>query len=143
MKTISAKPHEVERSWCVVDASGQNVGRLASRLAHILRGKHKPEYTPHVDVGDYIIVLNANKVAISGNKAKDKQYYRHSGYPGGIKQISFDKLLEQDSRKIIMNAVKGMLPKTRLGRSMIKKLKVYVGVEHPHEAQQPQKLEGF
>lgn len=140
MKTYSAKPHEVKRDWYWVDASDWTLGRLASEIAYRLRGKHKAEYTPHVDTGDYIIVLNADKIKITGNKAKQKQYYHHSGYPGGLKSISFEKLQEKKPEKIIEEAVKGMLPRGPLGRAMLGKLKVYSGTEHPHTAQQPQAL---
>ncbi|AHE68220.1 50S ribosomal protein L13 [Legionella oakridgensis] len=141
MKTFSAKPHEVKRDWYVVDASNKILGRLASEIAHRLRGKHKPEYTPHVDTGDYIIVTNAEKVTVTGRKFKNKMYYNHTGFPGGIKSISFDKLQEKNPVRIIERAVKGMLPKNPLGREMYRKLKIYVGTEHPHTAQQPKKLE--
>lgn len=141
MKTFSAKPHEVKRDWYVVDASEKVLGRLATEVARRLRGKHKAEYTPHVDTGDYIIVTNADKVTVTGRKFKDKMYYNHSGYPGGIKSISFEKLQEKNPVRIIERAVKGMLPKNPLGREMYRKLKVYAGTEHPHTAQQPQKLE--
>lgn len=140
MKTISAKPETVKRDWFVVDASGQTLGRLASEIARRLRGKHKPEFTPHVDTGDYIVVINAGKVAITGNKAQAKQYYHHTGYPGGLKSISFEKLVVAKPEKPLEIAVKGMLPKGPLGRAMLSKLKVYGGAEHPHAAQQPQEL---
>ncbi len=142
MKTFSAKSHEVNRDWCVIDATNKNLGRLAAKLAHRLKGKHKPEYTPHVDVGDYLVVINASKIGLSGkNKRTDKTYYSHTGYPGGLKTITFDKWLAKDPRAVIENAVKGMLPKNPLGRAMLKKLKVYAESEHPHEAQQPKVLE--
>ncbi len=141
MKTFSAKAHEVKRDWYVVDASDKVLGRLATEIARRLRGKHKAEYTPHVDTGDYIIVTNAEKVTVTGRKFKDKIYYSHSGFPGGIKSISFDKLQKKNPTRIIERAVKGMLPKNPLGREMYRKLKIYVGTEHPHEAQQPKKLE--
>ncbi|MCP0914567.1 MULTISPECIES: 50S ribosomal protein L13 [Legionella] len=141
MKTFSAKPHEVKRDWYVVDASEQVLGRLATEIARRLRGKHKAEYTPHVDTGDYIIVTNAEKVMVTGRKFKEKMYYHHSGFPGGIKSVSFDKLQETNPERIIERAVKGMLPKNPLGREMYRKLKIYVGAEHPHAAQQPKKLE--
>ena len=140
MKTFSAKPETVKRDWFVVDASGKTLGRLATELARRLRGKHKPEYTPHVDTGDYIVVINADKVAVTGNKAQAKQYYHHTGFPGGIKSISFEKLIAAKPEKPIEIAVKGMLPKGPLGRAMLSKLKVYAGAEHPHTAQQPQEL---
>ena len=138
MKTYSAKPADVERNWCVVDAEGVVLGRLASVIATRLRGKHKPIFTPHIDCGDNIIVINAEKVRVTGNKATDKLYYSHSGYPGGLKSISFEKLQERSPEKVIKLAVKGMLPRTPLGRAMFKKLKVYAGTDHPHSAQQPQ-----
>lgn len=141
MKTFSAKPAEVERDWFVIDASGKTLGRMATEIAHRLRGKHKPEYTPHVDTGDYIIVVNAEKVAVTGNKAKDKIYHSHTGYPGGLKSISFEKLIDKAPERTIESAVKGMLPRNPLGRAMFGKLKVYAGAEHPHGAQQPQALE--
>lgn len=141
MKTFSAKNHEVKRDWYVVDASEKTLGRLATEIARRLRGKHKAEYTPHVDTGDFIIVTNAEKVTVTGRKFKDKMYYSHSGYPGGIKSISFDKLQAKSPTKIIERAVKGMLPKNPLGREMYRKLKVYAGNEHPHAAQQPMQLE--
>ncbi len=140
MKTLSAKPHEVKRDWYIVDASDKVLGRLASQVAHRLRGKHKAEYTPHVDTGDYIIVTNAEKIRVTGNKAKQKLYYRHSEYPGGIKSESFEKLLARNPARIIELAVKGMLPKNPLGRDMFRKLKIYSGSEHPHVAQQPKEL---
>ena len=138
MKTYSAKPHEVEQNWLLVDAEGQTLGRMASGIATRLRGKHKAEFTPHVDTGDYVVVINAEKVRVTGNKATDKLYYSHSGYPGGLKSISFEKLQERSPEKVIKLAVKGMLPRTPLGRAMFKKLKVYAGTDHPHSAQQPQ-----
>ena len=141
MKTFSAKAHEVKRDWYVVDASDLVLGRLATEIARRLRGKHKAEYTPHVDTGDYIVVTNAEKVTVTGRKFKEKIYYSHSGFPGGIKSISFDKLQQKNPISIIERAVKGMLPKNPLGREMHRKLKVYVGNEHPHTAQQPKKLE--
>ena len=140
MKTFSAKPETVKRDWYVVDASGLTLGRLATEIATRLRGKHKPEYTPHVDTGDYIVVVNAEKVHVTGNKAQDKIYYSHSGFPGGIKSINFEKLISRAPERVIESAVKGMLPKGPLGRAMFKKLKVYAGNEHPHAAQQPQEL---
>ena len=138
MKTYNAKPHEVEQNWLLVDADGQTLGRMASGIATRLRGKHKAEYTPHVDTGDYVVVINAEKVKVTGNKATDKIYHSHSGYPGGLKSISFEKLQERSPEKVIKLAVKGMLPRTPLGRAMFKKLKVYAGTNHPHGAQQPQ-----
>jgi|TARA_R110000850_G_scaffold13440_3_gene43511 large subunit ribosomal protein L13 len=141
MKTLSAKPESVRRDWYVVDAAGKTLGRLSSEIASRLRGKHKPEYTPHVDTGDYIVIVNAEKVAVTGKKASDKMYHRHTGYIGGLKSISFDKLIVKAPEQIIETAVKGMLPKGPLGREMFKKLKVYAGDVHPHAAQQPQALE--
>lgn len=141
MKTLSAKPERVRRDWYVVDAAGKTLGRLSSEIASRLRGKHKPEYTPHVDTGDYIVIVNAEKVAVTGKKASDKMYHRHTGYIGGLKSISFDKLIVKAPEQIIETAVKGMLPKGPLGREMFKKLKVYAGDVHPHAAQQPQALE--
>ena len=141
MKTFSAKSHEVKRDWFIIDANGKVLGRLATEIARRLRGKHKAEYTPHVDTGDYIIVTNAEKVTVTGRKFKEKMYYNHSGFPGGIKSISFDKLQKKDPARIIERAVKGMLPKNPLGRDMYRKLKVYIGTDHPHAAQQPQQLE--
>lgn len=141
MKTFTATPETVTRDWFVVDADGKTLGRIATEIATRLRGKHKPEYTPHVDTGDYIIVINAEKVTVTGNKAKGKTYYSHSGFPGGIKQISFEKLQAHKPEMIIEKAVKGMLPKGPLGRAMFRKLKVYAGAEHNHAAQQPQVLD--
>ena len=141
MKTFSAKPAEVKRDWLLVDADGKTLGRLATEIARRLRGKHKPEYTPHVDTGDYIVVVNAEKVHVTGNKAQDKMYHHHTGYVGHLKSISFDKLRDHAPERILEHAVKGMLPKNPLGRAMFKKLKVYAGTEHPHAAQQPQALE--
>jgi len=140
MKTISAKPETVKRDWYIIDASGKTLGRMAVEIAHRLRGKHKPEYTPHVDTGDYIVVINAEKVHVTGKKATDKMYHRHTGYPGGLKSISFEKLIDKAPERVIQNAVKGMLPKGPLGRAMFKKMKVYAGDVHPHAAQQPQEL---
>jgi|SRR5690606_5705365 len=140
MKTFSAKPDAVQRDWFIVDAAGKTLGRLAAELAHRLRGKHKPEYTPHVDTGDYIVVVNAEKVHVTGKKASDKIYYSHSEFPGGIKQISFEKLIDKAPTRALEIAVKGMLPHNPLGRAMFRKLKVYAGTEHPHTAQQPQTL---
>lgn len=140
MKTYSAKANEIKRQWYVVDASGQPLGRLASQIAKYLRGKHKPQYTPHVDVGDHIIVINAAKVAVSGNKMSDKIYYRHSGYVGSIKSQSLEKLLAEHPQRVIEKAIKGMLPNNPLGRAMFRKLRVYSGGEYRHTAQQPQQL---
>ncbi|MCG7531346.1 50S ribosomal protein L13 [Psychrobium sp. MM17-31] len=141
MKTFSAKPESVKRDWYVVDADGKTLGRLATEIASRLRGKHKPEYTPHVDTGDYIVVINCEKIAVTGAKRTDKTYYHHTGYIGGIKSITFDKLLDKAPEQIIEKAVKGMLPKGPLGRAMFRKLKVYAGSEHQHAAQQPQVLD--
>jgi large subunit ribosomal protein L13 len=140
-KTYMAKPGEVTREWYVVDASGKTLGRLATEIARILRGKHKPQYTPHVDVGDFVIVINAEKIAVTGRKLDQKRYYRHSGYPGGLRSITLRRMLEKHPERVIRLAVKGMLPKNRLGRRMLKKLKVYAGPEHPHQAQQPKPLD--
>ncbi len=141
MKTFSAKPEEVRRDWYVVDASDKVLGRLASQIAHRLRGKHKPEYTPHVDTGDYIVVVNAEKLRVTGAKPTEKKYYRHSGFPGGIYETNFTKLQQRFPERILQKAVKGMLPKGPLGYAMLKKLKVYAGGQHPHAAQQPRPLE--
>lgn len=141
MKTFSAKSSEVKRDWYVVDASDKVLGRLASEIAHRLRGKHKPEYTPHVDTGDYIVVVNAEKVAVTGNKENDKVYYHHTGHPGGIKSTSFKDMIAKHPTRVIESAVKGMLPKNKLGRAMMSKLKVYAGEQHAHTAQQPKPLE--
>ena len=141
MKTFTAKPETVKRDWYVVDATGKTLGRLASELALRLRGKHKAEYTPHVDTGDYIIVLNADKVAVTGNKRTDKVYYRHTGYVGGLKEATFEEMIARRPERVIEIAVKGMLPKGPLGRAMYRKLKVYAGNEHNHAAQQPQVLD--
>ena len=140
MKTVSTKPADVTRDWYVVDAEGKTLGRMATEIARRLRGKHKPEYTPHVDTGDYIIVVNAEKVRVTGNKAEDKMYYRHTGYPGGLRSMSFEKMVDHAPERTVEFAVKGMLPKGPLGRAMYAKLKVYAGTEHPHQAQQPQAL---
>ena len=140
MKTISAKAENVKRNWFVIDADGQTLGRLATEVARRLRGKHKTEYTPHVDTGDYIVVVNAEKVQVTGRKASDKMYYRHTGHPGGLKETNFTQMIERSPEKVIELAVKGMLPRNPLGRAMYRKLKVYAGQEHPHEAQQPENL---
>ena len=141
MKTYSAKPADVKHDWFVVDATDVVLGRLAAEIAHRLRGKHKPEFTPHVDTGDFIVVVNAAKLRVTGNKTLDKKYYRHSGYPGGIYETNFGKMQERFPGRALEKAVKGMLPKGPLGYAMIKKLKVYAGGEHPHAAQQPKALE--
>ena len=141
MKTLSAKTHEVKRDWLIIDASDKILGRLATQIATRLRGKHKPIYTPHVDTGDYIVVINAEKVVVTGNKAQDKKYFHYSGFPGGMKETNFAKMIQKKPEQVIELAVKGMLPKNPLGREMFRKLKVYAGSEHPHHAQQPQTLE--
>ena len=140
MKTYFATSESVEHKWYLVDASGKVLGRLASQIAKYLRGKNKPEYTPHADAGDYIVVIHADQVKVTGNKEKEKVYYRHSGYPGGLKETTFKKLQAKDPTRIIEIAVKGMLPKNPLGREMLRKLKVYAGAEHPHTAQQPEAI---
>lgn len=141
MKTFVAKPETVKRDWYVVDAEGKTLGRLATEIASRLRGKHKAEYTPHVDTGDYIVVINAEKIAVTGNKAAAKTYYSYSGFPGGLKSITFEKLVDRKPEMVLEIAVKGMLPKGPLGRAMFRKLKVYAGTEHNHAAQQPQVLD--
>lgn len=141
MKTFSAKPHEVKRDWLLVDASDKVVGRLASQIALRLRGKHKPIYTPHVDTGDYVVVVNAAQLRMTGNKADDKKYYRHSGYPGGVYETNFRKMQDRFPGRALQLAVRGMLPRGPLGYAMLKKLKVYANGEHPHTAQQPQAVE--
>jgi len=140
MKTFSAKKEEVKRDWFVVDADGCTLGRLATEVALRLKGKHKAEYTPHVDTGDYIVIINAEKVHVTGNKRKGKIYYRHTGYPGGLKEMTFEKLIDHKPEQVIELAVKGMIPRNPLGRSMLSKMKVYAGPTHPHAAQQPQEL---
>ena len=141
MKTLSAKPAEVRRDWFVIDATDKILGRLASEIARRLRGKHKPEFTPHVDTGDYIVVVNSQKIRVTGRKAEEKKYYRHTGYPGGIRETSFAKMQARFPTRALKIAVKGMLPKGPLGYAMLRKLKIYSGVEHPHTAQQPKTLE--
>ncbi|MEQ8954833.1 MAG: 50S ribosomal protein L13 [Gammaproteobacteria bacterium] len=141
MKTFSAKPHEVEQKWLLVDADGQTLGRMAAAIATRLRGKHKAEYTPHIDTGDYVVVINAEKVQVTGNKATDKRYHSHSGHPGGLHTRTFGEMIDDSPEKVIKLAVKGMLPRSPLGRAMFKKLKVYAGTEHPHSAQQPQAVQ--
>lgn len=141
MSTFTATPATIRHDWYVVDAAGKTLGRLAAEIAKRLRGKHKPEYTPHMDTGDYIVVINAKLVRVSGNKAKNKIYYQHSEYPGGMKSITFEKLIEKNPEQIIEKAVKGMLPRGPLGREMFRKLRVYAGAEHGHTAQQPRTLE--
>jgi len=141
MTTYSAKPSDIKQDWYIVDASGKTLGRLATEIARRLRGKHKPEYTPHMDTGDYIVVINAKEVKVTGNKTTDKIYHHHTGFPGGLKSISFDKLIARKPEMVIEKAVKGMLPRGPLGRDMYRKLKVYPGAEHKHSAQQPKVLE--
>ena len=141
MRTVSVKPGQVQQDWFLVDAAGRTLGRLASELAVRLRGKHKPEYTPHVDTGDFIVVVNASKVRVSGDKLNQKIYYRHSGYIGNLKSVPLKKVMQDTPERAILSAVRGMLPKNRLGRAMLKKLKVYPGPEHKHSAQQPKPLE--
>ncbi len=141
MKTYVANPATRERNWVVVDASGQTLGRLATQIADQLRGKRKPDYTPHVDTGDFVVVINAEKIVVTGNKRADKLYYRHSGFPGGLKSRTFEEMIERRPEEVIRKAVKGMLPKNRLARKQLTKLKVYAGPEHPHQAQKPQPME--
>jgi large subunit ribosomal protein L13 len=141
MKTFVATPANRERNWLVVDATGKTLGRLATEIANVLRGKRKPEYTPHCDVGDFVIVVNAEKVSVTGNKRQEKRYYRHSGYPGGLRSRSFEEMIERRPEEVLRLAVKGMLPRTRLGRQQLRKLKIYAGPDHPHEAQKPAPLE--
>lgn len=140
MRTEVAKESEINRNWFIVDLDGQVLGRAATKIASVLRGKHKPIYTPSVDTGDFVIILNADKVCLTGNKMADKKYYRHTGFPGGIREITAEKLLASKPEDVIRKAVKGMLPKNKLGRQMYKKLKVYAGTDHPHAAQQPKTL---
>ena len=140
MKTISVRTQDAHHDWYVIDATDQILGRLASQVAHRLRGKHKPEYTPHVDTGDYIVIINANQVRVTGNKRAQKIRYRHSGYPGGIKGVTLEEELRQHPTRVIENAVKGMIPRNRLGRAVLSKLRVYAGKEHPHEAQNPKPI---
>jgi large subunit ribosomal protein L13 len=137
MKTYSAHEGDIQRQWLVVDAAGKPLGRLATQIAMVLRGKHKPIYTPHMDTGDFVVVINAKQVALSGAKAEAKKYFRHSMYPGGVRWTSISEVFEKHPERVVERAVKGMVPRTRLGRAMMKKLKVYAGAEHPHEAQQP------
>ena len=141
MKTYSAKAGEITREWYLVDAEGQTLGRLATRIADTLRGKDKPQYTPHVDTGDFVVVVNAEKISVSGNKRADKRYYRHSGYPGGLRSRTLEEMLDRRPEEVIRLAVKGMLPRNRLARKQLTKLKVYAGPDHPHAAQQPKPLE--
>lgn len=141
MKTYAVKANEIERRWWLVDAADQTLGRLATRVASLLEGKHKPTYSPHLDTGDHVVVVNAEKVRVTGNKLLQKRYYRHSGYPGGLREESLESLLARKPELVIERAVKGMLPQNRLGRAMFKKLKVYRGADHPHQAQQPTAME--
>ena len=141
MKTYTARAEDIEREWFLVNAEGKTLGRLASEIAQVLRGKHKPIYTPHLDCGDFVIVVNAEKVRVTGRKLDQKMYYRHTGYPGGIKSISLRNQLQKHPERVLQAAVRGMLPKNRLGRKLFKKLKVYAGDSHPHQAQQPKVLE--
>ncbi len=141
MKTYYAKPQEVEREWVLIDAEDQVLGRVATKAATILKGKHKPQYTPHVDTGDFVVVVNADKIRVTGAKTTDKVYSRHSGFPGGLKQETFEEAMAKHPERVIEHAVKGMLPKNTLGRAMGRKLKVYVGPDHPHTAQQPRKID--
>jgi len=140
MKTWNAKPGEIEREWQLVDAEGKTLGRLATQIADTLRGKDKPQYTPHVDTGDFVVVVNAEKVAVTGNKLDDKRYYRHSGYPGGLRSRTLREQLDRRPEEVIRKAVKGMLPRNRLSRAQLRKLKIYAGPEHPHTAQSPKEL---
>ena len=140
MKTFSPTPADINREWFVVDAENKILGRLAAQLAHRLRGKHKPEFAPHMDNGDFIVVINCEKIAVTGKKLENKMYYRHSGYPGGLKEANLEKMLQKKPDQVLISAVRGMLPKNRLGRAMLKKLKVYSGSAHPHAAQQPKTL---
>jgi large subunit ribosomal protein L13 len=141
MKSYMARPGSVERKWHLIDAEGQTLGRLATEIARLLRGKNKPQYTPHVDTGDFVVVVNAEKVVVTGKKAEQKVYRRHTGYPGGLKETSYEVMLERKPTEILRKAVKGMMPRTRLGRQQFRKLKIYAGPEHPHEAQAPEPYE--
>ena len=141
MKTYYAKPGEVERAWFLIDAENQVLGRVATKAATLLKGKHKPQYTPHVDTGDFVVIINADKIRLTGTKAAQKSYFRHSGFPGGLREESFAEAMEKHPERVLEHAVKGMLPKNTLGRAMGKKLKVYAGAEHPHAAQKPVKIE--
>ena len=141
MKSYMARPLEVERRWYVVDAEGQTLGRLATELARVLRGKNKPQYTPHVDTGDFVVVVNAERVVVTGRKAEQKLYRRHSGYPGGLKTTTYEQMMERQPTEILRKAVRGMMPKTRLARQQLRKLKIYAGPEHPHAAQNPQQYQ--
>ncbi len=141
MKSYMARPQEVERKWYVIDAEGQTLGRLASEIARLLRGKTKPQYTPHVDTGDFVVVVNADKVSVTGRKAEQKLYRRHTGYPGGLREATYEQMMDRKPTEIIRKAVYGMMPKTRLARQQFRKLKIYAGPEHPHEAQSPEPYE--
>jgi large subunit ribosomal protein L13 len=141
MKSYMARPLEVERKWHVIDAEGQTLGRLATEIARLLRGKNKPQYTPHVDTGDFVVVVNAEKIVVTGRKAEQKVYYRHTGYPGGLRETSYETMLERKPTEILRKAVRGMMPRTRLGRQQFRKLKIYAGPEHPHEGQAPEPYE--
>lgn len=141
MKSYMARPHAVERKWHLIDAEGQTLGRLATEISRLLRGKNKPQYTPHIDTGDFVVVVNAEKVVVTGKKAEQKVYRRHTGYPGGLRETSYEVMLERKPTEILRKAVKGMMPRTRLGRQQFRKLKIYAGPEHPHEAQNPQPYE--
>ena len=141
MKSYMARPQEVERKWHVIDAGDKTLGRLASEIARILRGKNKPQYTPHIDTGDFVVVINADRVKVSGRKAEQKLYRRHTGYPGGLRETSYEQMMDRKPTEILRKAVWGMIPKTRLGRRQFKKLKIYAGPEHPHEAQRPEPYE--
>ena len=141
MKSYMARPREVERNWYLIDAEGQTLGRLATEIARLLRGKNKAQYTPHVDTGDFVVVVNAEKVVVTGRKAEQKVYYRHTGYPGGLRETSYEVMLGRKPTEILRKAVRGMMPKTRLGRQQLRKLKIYAGPEHPHKAQNPQPYE--
>jgi large subunit ribosomal protein L13 len=141
MKSYMARPNAVERRWHLIDADGQTLGRLATEIARLLRGKNKPQYTPHVDTGDFVVVVNAERVIVTGKKAEQKTYYRHTGYPGGLKETSYEAMLERKPTEVLRKAVRGMMPRTRLGRKQFGKLKIYAGPEHPHEAQDPQPYE--
>jgi large subunit ribosomal protein L13 len=141
MKSYMGRPREVERNWYLIDAEGQTLGRMATEIARLLRGKNKPKYTPHVDTGDFVVVVNAEKVVVTGRKAEQKVYYRHTGYPGGLRETSYEVMLRRKPTEVLRKAVRGMMPKTRLGRQQLRKLKIYAGPEHPHEAQNPQPYE--
>ena len=141
MKTYTAKPREIEQTWYLVDAEGRTLGRLATQIAELLRGKGKPQYTPHIDTGDFVVVVNAEKIAVTGKKLEEKMYYRHSGYPGGLRERTLREQLERQPTEVLRKAVKGMLPRNKLGRAQLTKLKIYAGPEHPHEAQAPTTLE--